>query len=131
MQLAAVYSDQRINRAKSIEYYKQFYKKEYAELPWAANAIMRLGVLEYNTTQDARRALPHYQHVLANYPDHPSAERALYFIALAGVRLGDKVLAESSCRAFIEKYPKSGWRNHVQTVLNEEVPKLRPQGKGT
>jgi tetratricopeptide (TPR) repeat protein len=130
MQLASAYAKQKVDRDKSIAYYKQFYKREYAELPWAPIAIMRLAVLEHNTTQDPRRSIPHYQHVLTTYPNHLSAERALYFLALDAVQLGDKGLAESSCNAFIQKYPKSGWRGHVQTVLNEEIPQLSLKAKG-
>ena len=127
MQLALVYSNQNVNRDKSIEYYKRFLTREYADFPWAADAIMRLTVLEYNTTRDPRRAVAQCQYIISKYPDHPDAERAAYFIALAAIHLGDKSLAESSCKAFIEKYPHSGWKSHVQTVLNNEVPKLQNQ----
>ncbi len=65
------------------------------------------------------------QHVLKKYPKHPQAERALYFLALDAVQAGDKRLAESSCEDFIKRYPKSGWRNHIQSVLSDEVPKLK------
>jgi tetratricopeptide (TPR) repeat protein len=130
MQLALAYSNDAVNYDKSIEYYRRFLGKEYADLPWAADALMRLAVLEYNTSHDPRRAIPQFQYIISHYPKHPDAERAMYFLALAAVHLGDKALAESSCKAFIEKYPRSGWKDHVQSVLNNDVPKLQDQGKG-
>ena len=54
----------------------------------------------------------------------------MYFRALAAVQLGDKQFAESSCEDFLERYPESGWKNHVQAVLRNEVPKLQDKGKG-
>ena len=98
--------------------------------PGRPAAIVRLAVLEYNTSHDPHRSIPHYQHVLKKYPKHPQAEQALYFLALDAVQAGDKRLAESSCKDFIKRYPKSGWRNHIQSVLSDEVPKLKDKSEG-
>ena len=76
MQLALAYSNEQVNRNASIDCYRRFYSKEYANLPWAATAILRLGVLEYNSTQDPHCSIRHYQYVIAKYPNHPEAERA-------------------------------------------------------
>jgi tetratricopeptide (TPR) repeat protein len=130
MQLALSYSMRNINQEKSIEYYRRFYQKNFEDLPYAADAILRLAVLEYNTTQDPHKSIPHYQYVLKKYPDHPDAERALYFLSLDAVDIGDKALAEASCLKFLEKYPQSGWAKHVQTVLNDEIPKMTTDKKG-
>jgi tetratricopeptide (TPR) repeat protein len=129
MQLALAYSVQRINYDKSIENYKRFLKKDYAEYSWAATAIMRLAVLEYNTTHDAKHAATYYQYVLERYPNHPNSERALYFLALAAVKLGDKTLAEASCHQYLDQYARSGWKNsgwrdHLQKILDNEIPRL-------
>ena len=129
MKLAGAGRPEERDYARSVESYKQFYQKDYANLPWTPIAIMRLGVLEYNTTHDPRRAIPHYKYVLANYPDHEVAERALYFLATLGAEVGDVALAEASCQQFIERYPQSGWRNHVQTILKSDLPKLRQKGQ--
>ena len=134
MQLALVYSIQNVNRDKSIEFYRRFFRKEYADLPWAATAIMRLAVLEYNSTQDPHRAIRYYQYVLTKYPNHPDAERALYFLALDAVQARDKTLAEVSCKEYLKRYARngwnnSGWRNQIQTVLSNDVPKLPDSGK--
>ena len=130
MQLAAVYSEEESNYEKSLAYYKQFYRKEYADFPWAADAIMQMAVLEYNKTQDPRQSIQHYQYILSRYPNHREAERALYFLAIAAVQLGDKALAERTCREYLDRYSRnhwknSSWRDDVQNVLNNEVPKLR------
>lgn len=124
MKLAQAYSKQKIQYEKSIEYYKRFYKKEYADLPWAANAIMRLAVLEYNTSPDPARSISRCQHIIATYPNHPEAERAMYFLATDAVRLRDKALAASTCKTFLEKYPSSGWRAHIQKLLTDDIPSL-------
>ena len=134
MRLALAYSEQRINHEKSVEYYKRFYEKDYAALPWAADAIMLLAVLEFNKTQNPSQSIPRYQHILANYPNHRAAERALYFLALDAVLLGDKALAEKSCRAYLDRYARegwknSGWRDHVARVLRDEVPNLQNKGE--
>ena len=55
MELALVYSGRGTNHEKSVEYYKRFLQKDYADHPWAADAIMRLVVLDYSTTHDPRR----------------------------------------------------------------------------
>ena len=129
MRLAQAYSRGNLNRDKSIEYYRRFLRKDYGEFPWAADAIMRLAVLEYNTSYDSQRAAKYYQYILAKYPNHPSTERALYFLAIAAVQVGDKTLAESSCRQYLDQYARSGWQNagwrqHIQKILDEQVPKL-------
>lgn len=90
---------------------------------------MRLAVLEYNDTQDPKRSMPHYEHIVKTYPTHPDAERAMYFLALEAVQVGERSLAESSCKAFIQKYPSSGWRKHIEAVLRDEVPQLEQQPK--
>ncbi len=125
MRLAQAYSRDNANRDKSIEYYSRFYKNDYAEFPWAADAIIRLAVLEHNTTRDPRRTISHYQYILKKYPNHPDAERAMYFLTLDALQLGDKKFAEASCKQFVEKYPRSEWKKHVETVLTNEVPKLQ------
>lgn len=130
MKLALAYSKHGNNHDKCIEYYKRFLKKDYADLPWAASALMRLAVLDYNTTQDPRAAIPRYQYIITKYPQHPDAERAMYFLALAAVRAGEKAVAEATCKEFIEKYPHSDWKNHVQRVLKDKVPKLKDKGQG-
>jgi TolA-binding protein len=130
MMLALGYSEQQINYDKSIEYYKRFYEKDYADLPWAADAIMRLAVLEYNKTRNPRVAIQHCQYIVSKYPNHPDAERAMYFLAINAAHLGDKTLAESSCREFLRKYPQSGWAQDVQAVLDNEVSKLQDKRKG-
>ena len=134
MQLALAYSNEQVNRNASIDCYRRFYSKEYANLPWAATAILRLGVLEYNSTQDPHCSIRHYQYVIAKYPNHPEAERALYFLALDAVQLGDKTLAEASCQEYLKRYAlngwhNSGWRDHIQAVLSNEVPKLPDNSK--
>ncbi len=93
---------------------------------------MRLVVLDYSRAQDPRRAIPQCQYIISKYPNHPDAERAMYFLALMASDAGDKELAESTCREFIKKYPHGdiGWRSHVQRVLKDEVPKLKDKGKG-
>jgi len=134
MKLALAYSVQKVNYEASIECYKRFLKRDYAGFPWAPTAIMRLAVLEYNATQDPRRSILRYQYVLLKYPNHPEAERALYFLALDALQLRDKALAESTCREYLDRYSRngwknSGWRDHVQRLLTEEVPKLQDPGR--
>ena len=79
MQLALVYSNKGSEHDKSVEYYKRFLKREYADSPWAATAIMRLAVLEYNTTHDARRSISYYQYVISKYPRRPDASALFIF----------------------------------------------------
>ena len=102
MQLALVYSIQNVNRDKSIEFYRRFFRKEYADLPWAATAIMRLAVLEYNSTQDPHRAIRYYQYVLTKYPNHPDAERAV-FPHGARCRPGAR---QNACRGELQGIPQ-------------------------
>ncbi len=129
-QLALLYSEQGRDRDKSVAYYKKFLTKDYADLPFAADALLRLTVLEYNTNHDARRAIPQCQYIVAKYPAHREAERAMYFLAQMAVDAGDKEVASSACKQFLAKYPQSGWRSHVEQILKEEVPKLKDKSKG-
>jgi outer membrane protein assembly factor BamD (BamD/ComL family) len=78
-------------------------KEEYAEAKRLADAILQQG---------------------------PPADRAMYFLAINAAYLGDKTLAESSCREFLRKYPQSGWAQDVQAVLDNEVSKLQDKRKG-
>ncbi len=129
MQLALACSNQDLDYDKSKAIYDRFYQKDYAVFPWAADAIMRLSVLEFNTTQDPRRSISHYQHILKLYPNHPDAERALYFLVLDAVAIGDERMAESASKLFEERYPRSGWRNHVHEVLRNNVPNTEGREK--
>ncbi|MCD4825743.1 MAG: hypothetical protein K8S55_14210, partial [Phycisphaerae bacterium] len=130
--LALSYSEQKTKLDVSIEYYKRLYAKKYAGLPWTPDAIMCLGVLIYNITQDPHQSMDHYKYVFMKYPNHREAERALYFYALEAVELKNKSLAEQSCKKFLRRYPQgdSGWRKHIEKVLHNEVPKLRANKKG-
>ena len=130
MQLALAYSKTSDGRDRAIEIYTSLYRPEYAKCPWTPVAILRLGVLTFNMTQDAKKAMPHYQYVFTHYPDHPDSERALYFYCLAAFHLDDKAVGTRSVEEFLKRYPTSRWKASVESLKSGALspPSSSPKG---
>ncbi|OQB84897.1 MAG: tol-pal system protein YbgF [Planctomycetes bacterium ADurb.Bin126] len=126
LQTALIRSETIGGAADAIQMYRTFYDKQYADSRWAPKALLRLGVLTYNTTQDPGKAMPHYEYVFTRYPNDQAAERAMYLYCLAAARKGDSRLAQQSAERFLKSYPTSPWRSHVTGMLQE----LGQQRKG-
>jgi len=131
MRLALAYSCDKQPIVLSESIYKQFYRADLKNSPWAPDAIIRLGVLLYNDSQDPKKAMPHYKYVFTKFPDHPEARRALYFYTLNAVQEGNYKLAKASCEYYFKKYnqPEDGWYKHLKRVMREEIPQLAKGNK--
>lgn len=118
------------NTAEAIDQYSLFYGPEYADSQWTPDAILRLGVVMANATHDYRQSIRHYQYVFTKYPQHPEAERAMFFYCLELVDLRERALAEESCRRFLRQYPSSQWHGRIKVLLTDVVPSLPTTRKG-
>jgi tetratricopeptide (TPR) repeat protein len=116
MQLALTLSQDGGNTPQSIELYKSFYRPEQSGYPWAADAILMLGVLIQNTTRSPKEALAHFEYVYTKYPGHPEAERAMYFHCVGASWTEDKDLVRAVSEKFLQKYPRSQWQKAVQAI---------------
>ena len=100
----------------------ELYGPRYAACSWTPDGLLRLGVFTYNVTQNAAQAMPHYRHVFTAYPDHPAAERAMYYYCRHAVRTGRADLARRTARDFLHRYPASPRRAAVEAMLAEAKP---------
>jgi tetratricopeptide (TPR) repeat protein len=130
MQLALAHSKSSEGVARATELYARLYRPEYAKYPWTPTGILRLGVLTFNTTHDAKTAMAHYQYVFTKYPDHPEADRAMYFYRVAARRLGDKALLAQTAERFLEMYPKSAFKSSVMALASAGLPGQGPVAQG-
>ncbi|MBN2272117.1 MAG: tetratricopeptide repeat protein, partial [Sedimentisphaerales bacterium] len=122
MRLALALSQDRANTDQAIEFYKSFYDRGQADYPWAADAILRLGVLIQNTRGDSAAALSHFAYVHTKYPDHPEAERAMYFHCVAASWIEDKEQVRKVAEKFLAKYPQSQWHKAVENIKKKNTP---------
>lgn len=109
------------NPKMSAEFFRSLYEGPYKNLPWAAEGILYLGILTFNTTQDPAQALPHYEYVVRNFPNHPQALRALYFCCLNARRLNDKQKLKVYSTMFLQKYPDDRWIPEIKELLEYAV----------
>ncbi len=114
----------RVDTAQAIEQFQQLYQPACREAPWTAEGILYLGILTFNTTQDPAKALPHYEHIVKTYPDHPVACRALYFSCLNANRLGQTKKLASYAQTFLDMYPGHRWHGEIKELLARQ-----PQAK--
>jgi TolA-binding protein len=129
IQLARSYSYDRKDHDKAISTLQTLYRPEFAKEPQLAEGLVWLGTLTFNFTQEAKKAMPHFDYVLKHFPDSPSAERAMYFCALTAIAGKDKAQAVAACNEFIAKYPKSNWAKHIVSLLKDQVAKLPEKKK--
>jgi tetratricopeptide (TPR) repeat protein len=107
----------RINRSKALACLQQLYAEKYRDAAWTAQGLLYLGILTFNTTQDAAKAMPHYEYIIRKYPDDPTAMKAMYFCCLNSHRLAGDGKTREYCRMFLEKYPDSQWADEIRRLL--------------
>ena len=105
--LALSYSVGRVANAKVVELYSRFYKPPLSQTPWAASALIRLGVVAETEQHDMRAACRHYVYVAQHYPQHQDAERALYYSCVGLMQLKDYKPASDACKEFLQRYANS------------------------
>ena len=113
---------------KAIKLYSQFYDAPLAKSVFAPDAILRLGVLVFNTKRDSIEAMKHYKYFLNHFPDHPGAEKAMYFYSLEAIRTKQLELARKSVDEFCRRFtgsPNESWRRDAQ----DELRKLEQSGE--
>ena len=113
-------------REEARRYLEQLYEPEYSRYKWAADGISRLGTWTYNTTDDADASMKHWMYVFTKYPDHPEAERSLFFYGITAVHEEDYETAQDAFELYVERYPDSRWTDRVTNVL---LPRCRKTGK--
>lgn len=97
----------------------RLYEPKYAKYSWASDGIFRLGTWNHNATQKTATAMPHWEHVFTKTPDHPEAERALFYFAINARRDADHERAEKAFRMYLERYPDSRWTARIR---DRELP---------
>jgi tetratricopeptide (TPR) repeat protein len=98
---------------------ERLYEPKYAKFPWASDGIFRLGTWSHNATQDPAKAMPHWEHVFTKTPNHPEAERSLFYFGLTAAEAGEHGKAVQAYRKYLERYPDSRWTKRVR---NHELP---------
>jgi soluble lytic murein transglycosylase len=94
--------------------------ERYPNSPNKPDAFLQLGRIA-NLENRFTDAIPLFERLLAEFPEHPSARDALSFEASAYARLGNVSEAVSRYERFIQKYIESG---AFQDVDNPERPYL-------
>jgi tetratricopeptide (TPR) repeat protein len=103
-------------REDAYKYLKQLYRKEYSGQKWAAGGVSSLGTWLYNATQDAETAMPHWKHVFTEYPEHPAAERSLYFYGTRALDEENYQLAKRAFELFLKRYPDTECARAVRNI---------------
>lgn len=106
---------------KAVVTLERLYDPKYAKYSWASDGIFRLGTWNHNMTQKTATAMPHWEHVFTKTPDHPEAERALFYFATAATENGDRDRAEKAFRMYLDRYPDSRWTARIRDY---ELPAL-------
>jgi tetratricopeptide (TPR) repeat protein len=99
----------------------RLYEPKYAKYSWASDGIFRLGTWNHNATQKTASAMPHWEHVFTKTPDHPEAERALFYYGINSKRDGEHQRAEKAFRMYLDRYPNSRWTARIRDY---ELPTL-------
>lgn len=118
--LALSYAEGRSNQEKAVALYRRYYDAPLKNTPWAPDAILRLGVLTYNRTQDPRQAMTHYEYFLKHFPGHPETERVLYFYSLCAIQSGNRELSVRCVEEYAKKFadsPNRSWLEHARREL--------------
>jgi tetratricopeptide (TPR) repeat protein len=97
----------------------RLYEPKYAKYRWASDGIFRLGTWNHNATQTTASSMSHWEHVFTKTPDHPEAERALFYYGINAKRDGDHTRAEKAFRMYLERYPASRWTARIR---DRELP---------
>jgi tetratricopeptide (TPR) repeat protein len=103
---------------------KQLYNSKYAKYPWVADGIFRMGTWAHNTTQDPKSGMKHWEYIFTKHPDHPEAERSLFYYGITALRANDYGKASFAFREYLKRYPDSRWTNRIKTKLLPETQRL-------
>lgn len=107
----------------------RLYDRKYAKYPWAVDGIFRLGTWSHNATQDPSQAMKHWKYVFVKNPDHPEAERSLFYYGLTAMRSKDYPRAAAAFSEYLKRYPNSRWTPRVASELLPEAIALDKENK--
>jgi tetratricopeptide (TPR) repeat protein len=115
---------------EAMAYLNRLYDPKYAKYPWTADGIFRIGTWTHNSTQEPTKAMKHWEYVFTKNPEHPEAERSLFYYGLSAMRIKDYRRAVAAFREYLKRYPDSRWTKRVQTeLLPEGEQKLKETRK--
>ncbi len=111
-------------RNEAVAMLERLYEPKYAKFPWASDGIFRLGTWTHNASQDPAKAMPHWEHVFTKTPNHPEAERSLFYYGLTAAETGEHGKAVQAYRKYLERYPASRWTKRVRDHELPEATRL-------
>ena len=130
LQIATALDRQEDRRPEALVMLKKLVaKRELQGTHWGGYGLFRLALFTYNQTQDPKQAVPLYQQMLKQYPNHEMAELAHLYLCLNAIRLKDSVLAEKESQIFLKKYPKSEYKEVLQDRLSQLVKEKGKESK--
>ncbi len=115
-------------RTESLAMLSKLYEPKYAKYSWASDGIFRLGTWTVNAGLGRAKAMPHWEHVFTKTPNHPEAERALFYYGLAAKKQGDHHKAIHAFEEFLKRYPDSLWTRRIRDY---ELPDLKALTEST
>ncbi|MBS3762840.1 MAG: tetratricopeptide repeat protein, partial [Planctomycetes bacterium] len=105
-------------------YLKRLYDPKYRDYRWAADGIFRVGTWMQNEMQDAEAAMPHWEHVFTHNPEHPEAERSLFYYGIMAMHRQQYAKAKKAFTEYLRRYPDSRWTERVRTKLLPKANRL-------
>jgi tetratricopeptide (TPR) repeat protein len=128
-QTARTYAADQTGQGKAMGLLKRLYDPKYAKEPTSAMGLVMLGALVWANTHSAPQAIQHLDYVCKTFPDHPQAERALYFCCITANQVQNWKLAADDCHAYLDKYPTGSWVQNVSSMLSK-IPASDQQKTG-
>jgi TolA-binding protein len=100
---------------QAIQCYRPFLK-EYANSPWADDALVRAAVIYVGQLRDTKTGGELLQAIVTRYPDGDQADRALVHLAALATWAKNWTNAEMFYNKLLRRYPKSDYARYVKTV---------------
>ncbi|MDD5704867.1 MAG: tetratricopeptide repeat protein [Kiritimatiellae bacterium] len=100
---------------QALKLYDRF-RTEHVKSIWADDVLLRAGVLCAGPLNDARRGAKYFREIIASYPNGDRAEAAYLYLATLAWWDARWEEAERLHRAFLEKYPRSPFKEEFLTV---------------
>ncbi|MFP4029793.1 MAG: tetratricopeptide repeat protein [Candidatus Brocadiia bacterium] len=110
-------------------YLKRLYDPKYRDYRWAADGIFRVGTWMQNEMQDAEAAMPHWEHVFTHNPEHPEAERSLFYYGIMAMHRQQYAKAKKAFTEYLRRYPDSRWTERVRTKLLPKANRLTKESE--
>jgi tetratricopeptide (TPR) repeat protein len=102
---------------------------DHAHSPYAANALLLAGIVDYSNLKKPEEAIVCYQHIVNDHPDSDLVPQATMYIGLVYQWTGRAGEARQIYRSFLSQFPNSPYASAVRDdLLPAVIPKKQKSG---